>query len=261
VCTGLHRYDKSLSVRGHAPGETITVPILAYLIETAQGRILYDAGCDYRKIADPTLRARHYQSDTFPFGPPDMEPDERLSVLLPGLGIAPEDVDAVVLGHLHFDHAGGLGDFARAEIHCHPDELVAAQRNADGAYFADELSVDGRWRLERGERALCAGVRWLDSPGHTAGHRSLLVELPTGRPVLLAGDAADLQENLDEERAPGILWEDREDLALGSIRRLKERARGEDAELWPNHDLGHWRRLQGRGWPVLAIPRRLTAIL
>jgi N-acyl homoserine lactone hydrolase len=256
LCTGLHRYDKSLSVRGCARGEMITAPIVAYLIETAHGRVLYDVGCDYGKIADPERRARHYQAATFPFGPPEMDPDERLPVLLARLGLRSADVDAVVLGHLHFDHAGGLADFSRAEIHCHPDELVAARENADGAYFADELAVTGQWRLERGERALCAGVRWLDSPGHTAGHRSLLVELPDQRPVLLAGDAADLQENLDREVAPGILWQEREDLALASIRRLKQVARQENAELWPNHDIAHWQALQARAWPVVTIAPR-----
>jgi N-acyl homoserine lactone hydrolase len=260
-CTGLHRYDKSLSVRGCAEGELILAPILAYLIETVHGRVLYDVGCDYRKIADPALRARHYQAASFPFGAPEMDEEERLPALLGTLGLRPDDIDAVVLGHLHFDHAGGLADFTRAEVHCHPDELAAARRNADGAYFSDDLAGADRWRFERGERALCAGVRWLESPGHTAGHRSLLVELPDQRPVLLAGDAADLQENLDQERAPGILWEDREDLALASIRRLKELAQRESAELWPNHDLAHWQRLQARAWPVVASPRRLAPVL
>jgi N-acyl homoserine lactone hydrolase len=75
--------------------------------------------------------------------------------------------------------------------------------------------------------------------------------------VLLAGDAADLQENLDHEVAPGLLWDNREDVALASIRRLKALASEERAELWPNHDLAHWRRLQQRGWPVLARSNRL----
>jgi N-acyl homoserine lactone hydrolase len=100
-------------------------------------------------------------------------------------------------------------------------------------------------------------LRLVNSPGHTAGHRSLWIELPQGPPVLLAGDAADLQENLDREIAPGLLWRDREDLALGSLRRLKALASEEGAELWPNHDFQHWRRLRERGWPVLAAPHRL----
>lgn len=73
------------------------------------------------------------------------------------------------------------------------------------------------------------------------------------------GDAADLQQNLDDEIAPGILWRDpaghhREDLALASIRRLKALAAGEGAELWSNHDLRHWQRLRERGWTTVSRP-------
>src|SRR4051794_12785191 len=119
ICTGRHRYDSSLSLRGRAAGTVIEAPILAYLIETRHGRVLYDVGCDRRKIADPVLRARHYGAAAFPFGPPTMNEDECLPVLLARAGLQPRDIDAVVLGHLHFDHAGGLGDFVGAEIHCH----------------------------------------------------------------------------------------------------------------------------------------------
>jgi N-acyl homoserine lactone hydrolase len=252
ILTGRHRYDASLSLRGRAPGTIIEAPILAYLVETAHGRVLYDVGCDFRKLADPELRALHYGPGGFPFGPPDMTEEDRLPRLLGRVGLAPRDIDAVVLGHLHFDHAGGLADFAGAEIHCHPDEWEAARENGDGAYFAGDLAGAHRWRFDRAERALCAGLRLLDSPGHTAGHRSLLVELDDHHPVILAGDAADLHENLAREIAPGILWRDREDLALASIRRLKALAAEMGADLWPNHDLAHWRRLRAQGWPTLA---------
>ena len=72
LLTAVHRYDKSLSTRGRDQGRIIEAPILAYLIETKNGRILYDVGCDYQKIADPTLRAQYYDTTTFPFGAPEM---------------------------------------------------------------------------------------------------------------------------------------------------------------------------------------------
>ena len=60
--------------------------------------------------------------------------------------------------------------------------------------------------------------------------------VPQGPPVVLCGDAADLQENLTDEVAPGYCWQDNEQLALASIRKLNDLARSEQAELWPNHD-------------------------
>ena len=51
LLTATHRYDKSISTLNRGRGQQIEAPILAYLIETAQGRILYDVGCDHAKIA------------------------------------------------------------------------------------------------------------------------------------------------------------------------------------------------------------------
>lgn len=62
MLTGTIRYDKTLSTRNRGHGEFIDAPILAYLIETSNGRILYDVGCDYRKLAAPSLRARYFDS-------------------------------------------------------------------------------------------------------------------------------------------------------------------------------------------------------
>ena len=85
------------------------------------------------------------------------------------------------------------------------------------------------------------GVRAIESPGHTAGHMSLWIELPQGAPIVITGDAADLRENLDDEIAPGLCWPDRADLALASIRKLKRLAVVDGAELWPNHDMAFYR--------------------
>lgn len=246
LLTAVHRYDKSLSTRDRDRGHVIEAPILAYLIETKNGRILYDVGCDYRKIADPELRARYYDSQVFPFGAPEMREEDRLPHHLARLGLEPADVDLVFLGHLHFDHAGGLSEVSGAEIHVQGEELNAACSGRDIACFPDDFAGNYRWKVTHGEYDVCPGVRAVASPGHTAGHMSLLVEFAKGAPVVLCGDAADLQENLSEEIAPGICWEDRVEEALASIRKLKRLAREERATLWPNHDMAFWRRI--RGW-------------
>jgi N-acyl homoserine lactone hydrolase len=244
ILTGTHRYDKSLSTRGRGQGTIIEAPILAYLIETANGRILYDVGCDYAKISDPLRRRQYYENPAFPFGPPQMDEQQQLPRRLSVLGLRPEDVDLVFVGHLHFDHGGGLREFSHAEVHVHARELAAAREPADDVYFADDFAGEYRWRIVEREYALVPGVQAIESPGHTAGHMSLYVELPKGAPILIAGDAADLQENLDDEVSPGLCWCDREDLALTSIRRLKRLARTSGARLWPNHDMAFYRGCQ-----------------
>ncbi len=246
LLVGTHRYDKSLSTRDRDAGSIIEAPILAYLIETNNGRILYDVGCDYRKVNDPALRARFYATPDFAFGPPTVTDEQRLPARLAQLGLDAKDVDCIICSHLHFDHAGGLHEFAHADVHVHEKELDAAREPADSAYFAHDFREDHGshpvlWCVQCAEYTLCDGVHAIETPGHTAGHLSLLIELPKGSPILLCGDAADLIENLRDEVAPGLCWQDRTDLALTSIRKLKTLAVHEGADLWPNHDMEFFR--------------------
>ncbi len=247
LLTATHRYDKTISTHGRGAGQMIEAPILAYLIETSNGRILYDVGCDYSKINDPVLCAKYYDPAVFDFGAPVMTEEQRIPAYLRRLGLTPADIDVVFVGHLHFDHAGGLGELARcgcgADVHVQKDELDAAMTGQDRACFADDFLGHGPLRVMEGEYDLCDGVRAISTPGHTAGHMSMWIELPTGAPVLLAGDAADLMENIDDEVAPGGCWQGRHAQAVDSIRKLKDLARREDAQLWPNHDFAFYRTL------------------
>lgn len=244
ILTATHRYDKSISTHNRGAGETIEAPILAYLIETKNGRILYDVGCDYNKINDPVMRKKYYNPAVFDFGAPEMDETQRLPNQLAKLGLSAQDIDVVFLGHLHFDHAGGLCDVCVAEVHVQADEVAAASPLDDLAYFDNEVRVDSNWKIKQGEYDLVQGVSAIASPGHTAGHMSLWIELPQGKPIILAGDAADLTENIADEIAPGNCWQNNTEMAVDSIRKLKKLAHQEKAQLWPNHDMTFWQTLK-----------------
>jgi N-acyl homoserine lactone hydrolase len=241
ILTGTHRYEKTLSTRGYGKGVIIDAPILAYLIETSNGRILYDVGCDYNKIVDLEKRKKFYEHSGFPFGPPNMTEEQRLENRLSQLGLQKEDIDVVFCGHLHFDHAGGLCEMCHTEIHVHKKELEAAKNLSDEAYFAEDFQGSYNWKIYDEEYELIEGVRAIETPGHTAGHMSMLIELPKGKPILLAGDSADLTENIEKEIAPGLCWEDNENMAIQSIIKLKKIAIQTGAEIWPNHDMSFFK--------------------
>lgn len=243
ILTATHRYDKSISTFNRGAGHMIEAPILAYLIETTNGRILYDVGCDYNKINNPTQREKYY-NPALGFAAPVMDESQRLTNQLAKMGLTIADIDVIFISHLHFDHAGGLCDCGHVEVHIQADELANASAIDDVAYFDNEIIAQANWQVKQGEYNLAPGVRAIASPGHTAGHMSLWIEMPTGAPIILAGDAADLTENIVDEIAPGNCWQDKTDLAVESIRKLKALASTEKATLWPNHDMAFWRKLR-----------------
>ena len=242
ILTAMHYYDKSISTHNRGRGQIIQAPILAYLIETKNGRILYDVGCDYNKIADTKQRTKYYNA-TLGFNAPEMDESQRLPNQLARMGLSIKDIDLIFISHLHFDHAGGLCDCGHAAVHIQASELANANPKQDMAYFDDEISMQANWQVKTGEYDLAEGVRAIASPGHTAGHMSLWIEMPTGAPIILAGDAADLTENITDEVAPGYCWQDNTELAIASIRKLKTIAHAEKANLWPNHDIAFWQKL------------------
>jgi N-acyl homoserine lactone hydrolase len=150
--------------------------------------------------------------------------------------VRPVDIKHVVLSHLHYDHGGCLVQFSHAEVWIQRREYEHAFGPEPGfAYFRDEYDIPGlQWRLCEGDWELMPGVRFINTPGHTRGHQSALVELPQTGTVILPFDAADLQENLDREALPGECCDD--DAALAALRRIKELAAQRRATILLFHD-------------------------
>ncbi|MBE7564400.1 MULTISPECIES: N-acyl homoserine lactonase family protein [Acidithiobacillus] len=243
LLTGTQKYDKSWSTHNNGFGTIITAPILAYLIETKNGRILYDVGCDYNKVIKSET---YFQSNDFPYGPPQMTQEQRIPSYLDRLGIRPSDIDLIFIGHLHYDHVGGIGDFLNSDIHIQKKEILSVRDNMTPVYFSDDISrlTSGKMIIMDGDYNVTDGVQAISTPGHTAGHMSLHIELPKGKPIIICGDAADLEENIKEEIAPGLCWNDQYQTAISSIQNLKEISKREHAYLWPSHDFNFFHKLK-----------------
>jgi N-acyl homoserine lactone hydrolase len=159
------------------------------------------------------------------------------------LGLEADNVDLVVLSHLHYDHAGGAALFAKSELVAQKDEYSYAHYPAgffESFYYRKNFDLPGyRWRLLDGDTELAPGVTVLRTDGHTPGHHSLMVELPETGPVILTGDACYWHEHVENERVPGVVWNPT--LALHSIKRLKTLARLTGAKIFPSHDPVFWK--------------------
>ncbi|HMA88802.1 MAG TPA: MBL fold metallo-hydrolase [Burkholderiales bacterium] len=131
----------------------------------------------------------------------------RVLAALESLGIAPRDVDYVVLTHVHLDHAGGAGQLMarcpNAVLTAHPrgarhmidpGRLLAATVRIYGEettrrVYGEVLPVPAARVLEtpEGARISLAGreLQFFDAPGH-ARHHVVLRDARTGH--LFAGD-------------------------------------------------------------------------
>jgi glyoxylase-like metal-dependent hydrolase (beta-lactamase superfamily II) len=110
-------------------------------------------------------------------------------------GLRPDDIDIVIFTHLHGDHSGWAtecieGDvgcvyvptFANARYYVQRQEYVDATRPNErtrNTYFGENfvpLMENGVLELLDGPADIVPGVRAVPTPGHTAGHQSVIVE-------------------------------------------------------------------------------------
>lgn len=108
-------------------------------------------------------------------------------------GVRPEDVDLVILTHLHFDHAGGCTRFGRGGSEPIPvfprathlvqradwQEATVTNERTRSAYNPQDftsLELSGQLELLDGDTELLPGLWVRITGGHTAGHQCVLLE-------------------------------------------------------------------------------------
>jgi len=168
----------------------ITGPVYIWYIEGGEKKILMDAG-----VAAP-------DSDGTAHGfPVSGGGEEAVRKALASVGTTPEEIDILVLSHLHIDHCSEVTLFKNARIIVQKREWETAfnpiptmRAIYDSSLFAplermDLVLVDGDYPVADGVQALLV-------PGHTQGNQGLAVDTAKGK-VVLAGDACYVNLNLD----------------------------------------------------------------
>ena len=180
------------------------IPIPAFLIRhPSAGAILIDTGL-HPSIA--TDGKENFGKLASRLGKPALEPGEDVPAQLRKRGIDPGEVPIVVMTHMHLDHTSAISEFPKSTFIVSEEEWEAATRGSQPAlngyrrthfdYAFDYRTVD----FDRGGIDSYAtfgrtfdlfgdgSVRLASTPGHSAGHMSVIAHL-SDRDFVIGGDA------------------------------------------------------------------------
>ena len=155
-------------------GEPRVEPCLGYLVVHRDGVLLFDTGMGSEAGVDAHYRPRR----------------RGLEQALGDLRMTLPEITLVANCHLHFDHCGGNPALAGRPVLTQRTELAAARDTPDYTLPGLVDAPGTRHEVLDGETEVLPGVLLVPTPGHTAGHQSLVVRTGDGT-VVVAGQSHD----------------------------------------------------------------------
>jgi len=185
----LHVGTITREVSNFCPGgepQIVDLPLICWFIEGSNKTILVDTGggepSEVPRQVHPYRRDKH----------------QTVENALRRIGMSPEDLDIVIVTHMHWDHCGEIELFPKARIIVQADELRSTSVFPIPDPGAAERIKNIDYSIVSGDTAVAKGVKTLLTPGHTHGLQGVLVEGERG-PIFIASDTFPLFKNLESD--------------------------------------------------------------
>jgi len=175
-------------------------PCYAYYVDTGEHKILVDTGLPDEE------RATKYHHKCQKRG--CLQVHEHLEQKL---GVHPDEIDAIVFTHLHWDHVQNMKEFKNARYIAPKGEIEMAYNPLPLYYRTYEcgiLDIEPPYAgcvfeaVEK-ESEVLPGITMFHTPGHSVGHMAVTVATSMGD-IVIAGDAIFLERNLEPN--PSEMW-------------------------------------------------------
>lgn len=186
-------YDTSNFTWRRNAGEKADRPILMFVIEAEGKKIVVDTG-----PSSPEQAAKYHP-------PIIQEADMAPLAALKKAGVNPEEVELVIMTHLHWDHCYNTEMFPNARfvvqkselqfaIAPYPDQVYQYEIGIPGLFPA-WLNVRSRMEIVEGDvQDIVKGIHLIWLPGHTPGLMGVAVETKSGV-YMIASDHIPLEAN------------------------------------------------------------------
>lgn len=188
------------------------IPIWGVLMQTDGHNVIFDLGCMTDAMGEGWS---DFQKERDPY----RENPKSVHDQLAEVGLTAEDIDTIVVSHLHSDHFGLITEFPNATVYVPEEEWVQAAKaafgssdvreNPSGPYYYKCMSAPvKKYEFVRvGEdREILPGLQIVTLPGHTPNLLGVLVTVDSGKKYLFGSDAIYTPINVGPPiHLPGVL--------------------------------------------------------
>ena len=239
---------KNMLIEGETT-DMVNIPVWGALLQTDGHNIVYDLGC----MEDCMEK---YWSESQKVRDPYYENKEGMEGLLAKVGLKCEDIDTVIVSHLHSDHFGLITKFPHADVYVTDEEWSLAMKKAFGSIKPRETPIGPYYYrcmsapvkeyhfIKKDEDfELFPGLELITLPGHVANLIGLKVTTDSGEKFLFCSDAVYTPTNITPKLTlPGVISDPENYKA--SMAKVKNIAEKEGAQILYSHYMPFFKTLK-----------------